>query len=141
MTLDSAEKFSFENAEFMTWANYTNDKNNTAMNPLMDLLGPTVFHPFSCYGQSLVALPIAYIDTDERKRPIIAYIKNDNDIEKEFIEYLESVVTIKEGILGYVDIILGILEKFEIDINNIAGGGDEEESSTGEGSESAENLE
>lgn len=34
----------------MEWANYTNDNNGTGYSPIVDLLGPAIFHPFGCYG-------------------------------------------------------------------------------------------
>jgi len=62
----------------MRFMDYTNDKNGTSYSPLVDFLGPVALHPPHCYkiGDDLDN----FIES-----PIIAYVKNDNDVERDLI--------------------------------------------------------
>ena len=60
-----SKEFADDNAEFMTWANFTNNFQGDSYNPFFDFTSPTFFHPLPCYKQEVFSLPFLFLDDNK----------------------------------------------------------------------------
>lgn len=132
-----SKRFEKNNAEFMTWANFTNDFANSSYDPFMDFRSPTYFHPMPCLAQEVFPLPIRFLDNgeDKRQKPVIAYIKNGNQVEEDLLNVLKTVLSIKSGVSDLFDVLKEVALGFGFDVDSVLSGGSSDESEDGEATE------
>lgn len=91
----------------------------------MDFRSPSYLQPLPCLAEEVFELPILFLDNaDKRQKPVIAYIKNGNQIEEDLLNVIKGVFSIKSGVSDLWEVLKEIALGFGVDIEaNLPGGG------------------